>query len=208
VRAANDRVQHRGNVTMTEHPALSDRRVAVVTGAASGIGLAAAKRFAAMGLRICLADLGGNAFEQAGTEVGSVAKGGAADVVTVPTDVGKLEEVQRLKDRAYDTFGEVAILMNNAGTSPGADPSGEKKRSWRASSEAPERSLQSRVLPHTADARSEASSSRPWHKWAPYHRRGRPRSSARKQTKQPTSPARITASTTQSDHGMALTNRV
>ena len=93
-----------------------------MTGAASGIGLAAAKRFAAMGLRICLADLGGNALEQAGTEVGSVAKGGAADVVTVPTDVGKLEEVQRLKDRAYDTFGEVAILMNNAGTSPGGGP--------------------------------------------------------------------------------------
>jgi NAD(P)-dependent dehydrogenase (short-subunit alcohol dehydrogenase family) len=107
---------------MAQHPALTEGRVAVITGAASGIGLAAAKRFAAMGLQVCLADLGGGALEQAAAEVALVARGGPADVLAVPTDVSKLEEVQRLKDRVYDTFGEVAVLMNNAGTSPGGGP--------------------------------------------------------------------------------------
>jgi NAD(P)-dependent dehydrogenase (short-subunit alcohol dehydrogenase family) len=107
---------------MAEHPTLTEGRVAVVTGAAGGIGLAAAKRFASMGLRICLVDLGGNVLEQAAAEVASIAKGGPADVLMAPTDVSKLEEVQRLRDRVYETFGEVAVLMNNAGTSPGCGP--------------------------------------------------------------------------------------
>jgi NAD(P)-dependent dehydrogenase (short-subunit alcohol dehydrogenase family) len=107
---------------MAQHPALTEGRVAVITGAASGIGLAAAKRFTAMGLRVCLADLGGGALEQAAAEVALVARGGPADVLAVPTDVSKLEEVRRLKDRVYDRFGEVAVLMNNAGTSPGGGP--------------------------------------------------------------------------------------
>ena len=46
----------------------------------------------------------------------------AAAVLTVPTDVSKMEEVQRLKERVYADFGEVAVLMNNAGTSPGGGP--------------------------------------------------------------------------------------
>jgi NAD(P)-dependent dehydrogenase (short-subunit alcohol dehydrogenase family) len=43
-------------------------------------------------------------------------------VLAVPTDVGRIEDVQRLKERAYAAFGEVALLMNNAGTSPGGGP--------------------------------------------------------------------------------------
>jgi NAD(P)-dependent dehydrogenase (short-subunit alcohol dehydrogenase family) len=109
---------------MVQHPALTEGRVAVVTGAASGIGLAAAKRFTSMGLRTCLADLDGSALERAAAVVASVAKHGhgSSDVLSVPTDVSKLEEVQRLKDQVYDRFGEVGVLMNNAGTSPGGGP--------------------------------------------------------------------------------------
>jgi NAD(P)-dependent dehydrogenase (short-subunit alcohol dehydrogenase family) len=107
---------------MNQHPALTKGRIAVVTGAASGIGRAAAQRFAAIGMRVCLADLGGSALDEAATAVAQVAKGGAADVLAMPTDVGKLDEVQRLKDRVHGAFGEVAVLMNNAGISAGGGP--------------------------------------------------------------------------------------
>ena len=98
---------------MTQHPALAQGRAAVITGGASGIGLAAAKRFAALGMKICLADLSEEALDRAGKQLSGTT------VVTVPTDVSRLEDVQRLKDRAYDAFGEVAVLMNNAGASAG-----------------------------------------------------------------------------------------
>ncbi len=107
---------------MTDHPALTKGRVAVITGAASGIGLAAAGRFAAMGLRVCLADLSAQALEKAAGEVAAAAPTGKAAVITVPTDVSRLEDVQKLRDTVYATFGEVAVLMNNAGTSPGGGP--------------------------------------------------------------------------------------
>src|SRR5258708_7686207 len=107
---------------MSVHPALAAGRVAVVSGGASGIGLAAARRFASMGLKVCLADLSAEALERAATEVAAVAPTGRSSVVAVPTDVSKLESVQALKDKAYAAFGEVAVLMNNAGTAPGGGP--------------------------------------------------------------------------------------
>jgi NAD(P)-dependent dehydrogenase (short-subunit alcohol dehydrogenase family) len=104
---------------MSTHPALTAGRVAVVTGAAGGEADAAATRFAAMGMRVCIADLSPEALEHAAGIVASAAPAGGAPVLSVPTDVSRLDGVQALCEAVYATFGEVAVLMNNAGTAPG-----------------------------------------------------------------------------------------
>ena len=107
---------------MSVHPALTPGRAAVITGAASGIGLAVGKKFAAMGLKVCLADLSAEALERAAAEVAGVSPMGTDGVLTVATDVSRLEAVQALKDAVWSRFGEVAVLMNNAGTGTGGGP--------------------------------------------------------------------------------------
>lgn len=112
---------------MAQHPAFVEGRVAVVTGGASGIGLAAARRFAGFGMKVCLADLSGAALDDAAAQV---ARAGGADAVrAVPTDVSRMDEVQRLKEAAF-AFGEVAVLMNNAGVGNGGGPWDNYER-WR-----------------------------------------------------------------------------
>jgi NAD(P)-dependent dehydrogenase (short-subunit alcohol dehydrogenase family) len=101
------------------HPALAKGSVAVVTGGASGIGLAAARRLVAIGLRVCLADRDGAALETARHAL--IAEGaGAADVIAVPTDVGERSALVALADRVEAAFGAVNVLMNNAGIGPGS----------------------------------------------------------------------------------------
>lgn len=94
---------------MQRHPAIASGRVAVVTGGASGIGLAAARRFGAEGMRLVIADVDGAALDRA---VAGLAAAGV-EALGVPTDVGKRADVETLKARA-DALGEVTVLMNNA----------------------------------------------------------------------------------------------
>jgi NAD(P)-dependent dehydrogenase (short-subunit alcohol dehydrogenase family) len=99
---------------MTQHPAIASGRVAVITGGASGIGLAVAERLAAASMRLVLADIDAAALNQAAADLR--ARGAEVEVVT--TDVSQPAEVAALK-RAADAAGPVSLLMNNAGREGG-----------------------------------------------------------------------------------------
>ena len=87
-------------------------KVAVVTGGASGIGLALARRFAAEGMDVVIADRDPSRLDEAGREVRAA---GAPRVLTAVTDVALEAEVQRLADRVAGELGDVHLLCNNAG---------------------------------------------------------------------------------------------
>jgi NAD(P)-dependent dehydrogenase (short-subunit alcohol dehydrogenase family) len=104
-------------MTGTTRPVVAGRldgRVAVVTGGASGIGLASVRRMAAEGARIVVADIDPAGGEAAAKEV---------DGLFVRTDVTSEDDVRALFDAAQDTYGSVDIAFNNAGISPPEDDS-------------------------------------------------------------------------------------
>ncbi|OGO01264.1 MAG: hypothetical protein A2Y59_03230 [Chloroflexi bacterium RBG_13_52_14] len=86
-------------------------KVAVVTGAASGIGLALAERFAAEGMKVVLSDIEEKALQSAVEKV----KATGAEAIAVRTDVSIADEVDALARKTIDAFGGVHIVCNNAG---------------------------------------------------------------------------------------------
>ena len=95
--------------------AIGPGKVAVVTGGASGIGLAAAKRLASNGMKVCIVDRDERALDVAVAEISS---GGGA-ILGIPVDVSRRDEVERLAERVDRELGPVDVLMNNAGIQPG-----------------------------------------------------------------------------------------
>ena len=94
---------------MTCHPAIVSGRVAVITGAASGIGLAAARSLGAAGMKVVLVDIAADALERAAGDLRSA----GINATVVPADVSNAADLARVKARA-EQVGEISFVMNNA----------------------------------------------------------------------------------------------
>jgi NAD(P)-dependent dehydrogenase (short-subunit alcohol dehydrogenase family) len=94
------------------HPVINPDSVAVVTGGASGIGLAAATRFAGVGMRLVIVD---RDKEKLAASEGVLRAAGAADVMTAAADVSDRAQLEAIEADVTDRFGGTDILMNNAG---------------------------------------------------------------------------------------------
>ena len=99
------------------HPAFQPNAVAVITGGASGIGLATAQRLAAMGLRLVIVDVRETLLEPAAEQLRQL---GAPEVMASSTDVSDREALVELEKLVAERFGGTDILMNNAGIQPGS----------------------------------------------------------------------------------------
>jgi NAD(P)-dependent dehydrogenase (short-subunit alcohol dehydrogenase family) len=98
------------------HPVFQPNAVAVITGGASGIGLATAQRLAAMGLRLAIVDVREALLEPAAEQLRQM---GAPEVMASSTDVSDREALVELEALVAERFGGTDILMNNAGIQPG-----------------------------------------------------------------------------------------
>jgi len=98
-------------------------KVAVITGGASGIGLALARRAAAEGMRLALADIEDAALAAAADEL----RGAGAQVLTLKCDVSRAEDVERLAEQTLKAYGAAHLVCNNAGVG------GVRVKTWEAS---------------------------------------------------------------------------
>ena len=102
-------------------------RVAVVTGAAHGIGRGLADECAARGMRVVVADMEAEPAEQVAAAIRE--RGGEA--IAVEVDVSQQQQVEALADRAYAEYGAVQLLMNNAGVSMGRKIAAASREDWQ-----------------------------------------------------------------------------
>jgi NAD(P)-dependent dehydrogenase (short-subunit alcohol dehydrogenase family) len=84
---------------------------AVITGSGSGIGEAMAKQLAGYGMNVVIAEIS----EENGTKVAAEINASGGKALFVQTDVSNADSVKAMADKAYDTFGDVNVLVNNAG---------------------------------------------------------------------------------------------
>src|SRR5882762_1133788 len=98
-------------LTRTRISAFSPGRGAVITGGASGIGLATARQLAVFGMRVCIADRDGNVIEKAAKELADIARNGVDDVLAVDIDVSSASDIERVAETAFGRFGDIALLM-------------------------------------------------------------------------------------------------
>ena len=90
-------------------------KVAVITGGASGLGLAMARRFAAEGMKLVLADVEEESLRKVETDF----RKSGVPVIGIWTDVSRAQDIERLAEKTLATFGAVHVLCNNAGVAPG-----------------------------------------------------------------------------------------
>jgi NAD(P)-dependent dehydrogenase (short-subunit alcohol dehydrogenase family) len=110
-------------------PAFATGNTAVITGGASGIGLAAAKRYAGFGMNVVIADRGGDRLEAAANAITEIA-GGSDKVLALASDVARLEDLQKLAARTVQEFGTPSVLMNNAGVGDNPGRPWENSDAW------------------------------------------------------------------------------
>ena len=99
---------------------MKESNVAVVTGAGSGIGLAAAMTFAQRGMCVVLVDVDRDKLARARETVAGRSASPETDIVAIETDVSDLDAVGALERTVLERFGRVHLLMNNAGIQPGS----------------------------------------------------------------------------------------